>query len=102
MFEVDNIDFEDMSVNSGLTNAVLMQYTGLKDKNGKEIYEGDVILHPNYACDPSNGDDPMLIDAVKWHEGGFRYNDYEMIASECAEFAEVIGNSYENPDLLTA
>ena len=81
-------------------NYKIMQYTGLKDKNGKEIYEGDILL-----CD---WDDkrypPHNIGPVKWDkenaswdlgEGGSPWQDAKT-------HFEVIGNIYENPELLQA
>ena len=72
----------------------LMQYTGLKDKNGKEIYEGDII---DFA-----GLKPL---EIIWEETRFRT---KLFTSEpinlnkdgCESFAEVIGNIYENGELL--
>ncbi len=86
-FETDNEDGE-----------VLMQYTGLKDKNGKEIYEGDVI---DFA-----GLKPLKI---VWRESGFEApllpyensNPIVLTQEGFGHFAEVMGNIYENPELLT-
>jgi uncharacterized phage protein (TIGR01671 family) len=69
----------------------VMQFTGLKDKNGKEIYEGD-ILH--------SGKTNWV---VVWDESGARYKmqtqtTYTDLSFE--GYLEVIGNIYENPDLL--
>ena len=72
---------------------ILMQYTGLQDKKGKEIYEGDII---KYQDVDRNGDYYVKICPVEWDENnaGFDPLDrYGIIAREC----EVIGNIYENP-----
>jgi uncharacterized phage protein (TIGR01671 family) len=79
----------------------LLQFTGLLDKNGKEIYEGDVILNP-LATEPE--DKGWL---VVWKNYGFRLKliyDGEDIFYEpfldLTERFQVIGNIYETPDLL--
>ena len=89
---------EEADVGTMDTNRVLMQYTGLKDKNGKEIYEGDILLYPNTGYDPSRGDNPNELSKVIFKDGGFYADDYGVyeIDLEC----EVIGNIYENPELL--
>ncbi|KKK89760.1 hypothetical protein LCGC14_2729840, partial [marine sediment metagenome] len=83
----------------------LMQYTGLKDKNGVEIYEGDVV---------SAADSPIALTAVRslpvtqvfWDNGSFVLIDSEGCFQHSAEHhvltaLEVIGNIYENPELVT-
>ena len=65
----------------------LMQYTGLNDKNGTEIYEGDILL---------SGD---LVDVVTFSEGCFHLKNAGYLISELRVY-EVIGNIYENPELL--
>jgi uncharacterized phage protein (TIGR01671 family) len=66
---------------------ILMQYTGLKDKNGKEIYEADIIIADWSFKEPTE---------IKWPE--FYYNLIEYGLD--GEDLEVIGNLYENPELL--
>ena len=86
----------------------LMQYTGLKDKNGKEIYEGDVLRF--------TGEYPMGLDSWMgrrfWERTGYVYYDDEESRFTCTKMGdqvspsywiacekEVIGNIYENPEL---
>ena len=74
-------------------NKWLMQYTGLHDKNGKEIYEGDILKGTFYGFPMPEYD---YVFQIYWDEKekGFMASYFE--PSEC----EVIGNIYDNPELL--
>lgn len=74
----------------------LMQSTGLKDKNGKEIFEGDVLTSQNY---PVNGVVEFRTDLGLWvhYLKGYSYFEY---LGNVAGIKEIIGNIYENPELL--
>jgi len=84
----------DGTVDRGENEVILMQYTGLKDKHGKEIYEGDIVNeHCRYGVkghevkmEHVSGSDDMGTDM-------FGYIDFD-------ESVEIIGNIYENPELL--
>lgn len=103
---------------------VLMQYTGLKDKNGKEIYQGDIVLFEDTESEYvdvgiggggvkvaettinnffpviySNGMFGMEIEGSETFEDGFT-TLHEVV--ETQTFTEVIGNIYENPDLISS
>lgn len=75
----------------------LMQFTGLKDKNGKEIYEGDIVsLYDPYTesiySAPVIWDDPNCRFAIM-----YTFVDFDFLI---VDDIEVIGNIYENPELL--
>ena len=72
----------------------LMQYTGLKDKNGKEIYEGDIIKSYYYIDTPNGEQERYHQKEIKFDEISCEYN------INAFENLEVIGNIYENPELL--
>lgn len=78
-------------------NIILMQYTGLEDKNGTKIYEGDVLYFPLYETHTNNR-------IVKFELGQFVgeliRSNYSKALKEIADEMEVIGNIYENPELL--
>ena len=76
-------------------NGVLMQSTGLFDKNGKEIYEGDIV----YAY--SEG--ARLIGAIEYFDNAYCIKTKNGVYNSLwtnAEYYEIVGNVFENPELL--
>jgi hypothetical protein len=74
------------------------QYTGLKDRNGKEIYEGDIFVDNSYGEDVGR-----LVDSVVWNNetGAWVWGKDEVaLIAESVDTIMVIGNIYDNPDLL--
>lgn len=109
MISIDSIEWDLCGVGddqiSGYTNSdwvhkiptnevELMQYTGLKDKNGKEIYEGDIVKHI------AEIKKDIIIGPVIFKEGCFaiktKFGDKYLYTGT----NEVIGNIYENKYLL--
>ena len=100
-FEPNDRGFIGMSI-PYQPSFVLMQYTGLHDKNGKEIYEGD-----NVYCQTKYGKAKAII---KFIDGKFvaywnsalthPENGHHIACYEINKRFEVIGNIYDNPELL--
>lgn len=109
----DSNGYEDMTY---YPEAILMQYTGLKDKNGVEIYEGDII-RDRFVSQPGFGQigfassfdrewcTEVRIPDIYMHWDEYQFPNFETLINHFAEGdnsygVEVIGNIYENPDLL--
>ena len=96
--------FEDFSEENGIFEvdlSTICQCTGLKDKNGKLIWENDIL---SGHIDVEFPEDETR-KRVVWHENGWCTNepgcdDYEELDDFDSENFEVIGNKFDNPELL--
>lgn len=73
------------------SKCVLMQYSGLKDRNGKDIYEGDILQWREKAL-------PITVET--FHGIRFMWGQDYLCHAYAVLGGEVIGNIHENPDLL--
>lgn len=116
IFEVKQIDFNaierniygDITTNSifgksdtelqwrSFDKAELMQFTGLKDCNGKEIYEGDIVKF-TYNGLFLKGE--VVFSNGGWELKGVDYGEHFRLV-EIVHLCEVIGNIFENPELI--
>ena len=83
---------------------VLMQSTGLFDKNNKEIFEGDVIANgPDVMCMKRHNTLGFYVEKkgkVEFIADCAILEEFEEDAKEIADSLEIIGNIYENPEIL--
>lgn len=102
-FNVDSL--EEIGLDDAVTNDYitvspdeieLMQSTGLKDKNGQEIFEGDILTSQNY---PVKGVVEFRTDLGLWVHYLKGYNYFEYLGN-VAGSKEILGNIYENPEFL--
>lgn len=104
LFEIEELGSYERYMNKENVTAryELLRYTGLKDKNGKEIYEGDIVRKRSYF----QGSYLDFYKRIVYHEDGFRLEDTDkfggksLLASHL-DIIEVIGNIYENGELLS-
>ncbi len=98
--EEDNMVFNDVEIDP----ETLCQYTGLHDKNGKRIWENDIVKTSKFGKENGSGQNYAGFDefVAKWDDGGFvLFNKWRRFnLREDEKRYEVSGNIFDNPELL--
>jgi hypothetical protein len=105
-------EFTDVADHFAQDDKVFMQFTGLLDKNGKEIYEGDIV---HYLYQPGEGFwNSDSLAQIAWDNTGFAMRPISgsgcmngwlcsvpgAYMPACQKLFEVVGNAHQNPELL--
>lgn len=106
-YTISYFDFEGYYIEEKVIPSTIGQYTGLTDKNGTEIFEGDIIKYKNTDGIKFNGVALTVIGKVVYNEknASFAVSGKDEIGAKHYDYfpiknIEVIGNIHDNPELL--
>ena len=90
------VGFDDGDIRFDKDDIVIMEWTGLKDRNGKDIYEGDIVkIGENYP----ELEEGIIVEVI-FNRGCFCLNTGTITTSLVGEMVEVVGNIFENKNLI--
>lgn len=95
-FNSGKVEIRDYTTEIADNLCIPLQYTGLKDKNGKEVYDGDIV---EFRCDGCIQSEVGKIkrSVIVFENGSFDIKDWSINETK---WIEIVGNIYENPELL--
>lgn len=91
---------DDEYSGSIIDDAILMQSTGLKDKNGQEIFEGDILTDEGCELDEFLSYVYVIFKDGMWYCMPAKSEGYSGALNEFNEYYSAVGNIYENSDIL--
>jgi uncharacterized phage protein (TIGR01671 family) len=96
----ENYSYGHMTSKRITDDVEIARYTGLKDRNGKEIYEGDILQYEGSRKQAGKVIFETGMYKALWIKNCPFGGNYESLLYKVAHTCEVIGNIYENPELL--
>ncbi|MDT2403896.1 YopX family protein [Enterococcus avium] len=103
-WSLDLVEFMHGANERSFENVILLQSTGLKDKSSVEIYEGDIVSVRNHPFQKTELSGVGIeIDGdylIGWSDHNLTWLAGDLLLYQLKPYIEVIGNIYENPELL--
>lgn len=101
-FDLDDVYYNIVMPSNGVNDTWIMQYTGINDRNGKSIYEGDILMVTNDADEVLSTNSNTGFGIVEWLHDFWNVSVIEnsLYGLTRSGYVEVIGNVIENENII--
>ena len=103
-YDLAELNYDTPHIEIEKVELEIMQYTGIKDQNGVEIFEGDIVAIENHPFEKTDDSDiGVKINGnyeVGWNEDDLTWCAGSLLLARVGIYVRIIGNIYENSDLL--